>query len=922
MDDGRTLHDANSVLVVVVAMAPETRSRGVPAPSRVYHSTPALQQVQFPARRKRVRRHHGDSHDGHPPSLKQQTLTQIDFVSSFDEDEVVTLSDADDGNEDDDDPDKENASPQPHETQDEGDEPESPVPKRARRARRQPEKRRRTMGDGEKGSSRKNDDDQARRQRRRTLGDMSGASRYHTQTLTQFLGHHTSFVADSDDDDLQEMDDGFLSWLERENRLKSPGAGHRATTTTATTTAATRPSTVAGASRENSVIPQTPTKGGPVAPRADDVASLTDGMLARYGPPDQQDTPSKKMGRLARRDQQASSPRPRASPDYKQQQQQQRDTTPSQKRASLVMQDSQATAIWTTPGKSQDGAPTGGESPSPLTPTKSQGGAPTGGESPSPSTTAKTQDDVPTGGKPPSPSTPAKVPLGESTRPPKRLVADDVFEIPDSDEEGEALDASPLETPGRRRRDDDCFAAGAETQAAMQEIHSRTGTPQDGHAEPDVSGPRKASSRTLQVTEPMRTPLHQPNHHHHSSQPSQPWESQRVPASILRSLPAPSARSDILLPVSSAALEALATGHCTHITAPFRIPGQVARFWLFEERVLRYMACVGPGEEEASSSSSQQQAASRSPSSSLSSSSSSRQPAWRYYASQVYELNNPVCQEDMQEQGWIAAPPVTRYVYLPPAVVGQLLWNLRHALFADPVDEQQQQQRTSPSSSPSSSPRAEHRQQMGRVLPPASMTLSQQVDAQIHSDMVSSTLLPPDGTADDAPTRLPSPPAPPPPPPYSSSSSKGPTRQLVYPSQATTLSQASTPSQQGQQHGHAPPESATASESRAPHPSLPAAADSNTAATAVPCPFDTGSPPSSSSLCSLPSSSLPSAVPPLPSLLLSSSSQLLSKSQMLPDSLVRAYEEPPPHSHPHSHSHSYPRPEIWDSDGDEDDAPL
>ncbi|KZZ96824.1 hypothetical protein AAL_04053 [Moelleriella libera RCEF 2490] len=902
-------------------MAPETRSRGVPAPSRVYHSTPTLQQVQFPARRKRVRRHHGDSHDGHPPSLKQQTLTQIDFVSSFDEDGVVTLSDADDGNgddDDDDDPDKENASPQPHETQDEGDEPESPVPKRARRARRRPEKRRRTMGDGEKGSSRKDDDDdQARRRRRRTLGDMSGASRYHTQTLTQFLGHHTSFVADSDDDDHHEMDDGFLSWLEQENRLKSPGAGERATTTTTTTTAATRPSTVAGASRENSVIPQTPNKGGFVAPRADDVASLTDGMLARYGPPGQQDTPSRKMGRLARRDQQASSPRPRASPDYKQQQQQQqqqqRDTTPSQKRASLVMQDSQATASWTTPGKSQDGAPTGGESPSPLTPTKSQGGAPTGGESSSPSTTTKTQDDAPTGGKLLFPSTPAKVPLGESTRPPKRLVADDVFEIPDSDEEGEALDASPLETPGRRRRDDDCFAAGAETQAAMQEIHSRTGTPQDGHAEPDVSGPRKASSRALQVTEPMRTPLHQPNHHHHSSQPSQPWESQRVPASILRSLPAPSARSDILLPVSSAALEALATGHCTHITAPFRIPGQVARFWLFEERVLRYMACVGPGEEEASSSSSsssQQQAASRSPS-------SSRQPAWRYYASQVYELNNPVCQEDMQEEGWIAAPPVTRYVYLPPAVVGQLLWNLRHALFADPVDEQQQ--RTSPSSSPSSSPRAEHRQQMGRVPPPASMTLSQQVDAQIHSDMASSTLLPPDGTADDAPTRLPSPPAPPP-PPYSSSSSPGPTRQPVYPSQATTLSQASTPSQQGQQHGHAPPESATASESRAPHPPLPAAADSNTATTAVPCPFGAGSPPSSS-LCSLPSSSLPSAVPPLPSLLLSSS-QLLSKSQMLPDSLVRAYEEPPPHSHPHSHSHSYPRPEIWDSDGDEDDAPL
>ncbi|PHH90424.1 hypothetical protein CDD83_3756 [Cordyceps sp. RAO-2017] len=40
----------------------------------------------------------------------------------------------------------------------------------------------------------------------------------------------------------------------------------------------------------------------------------------------------------------------------------------------------------------------------------------------------------------------------------------------------------------------------------------------------------------------------------------------------------------------------------------------------------------------------------------------------------------------MRAEGWLHGR-LARYAYLPPAVVGQLLWNLRHALFADSASQ-------------------------------------------------------------------------------------------------------------------------------------------------------------------------------------------------------------------------------------------
>ncbi|KAL7783267.1 hypothetical protein V8C37DRAFT_397310 [Trichoderma ceciliae] len=135
---------------------------------------------------------------------------------------------------------------------------------------------------------------------------------------------------------------------------------------------------------------------------------------------------------------------------------------------------------------------------------------------------------------------------------------------------------------------------------------------------------------------------------------SQVFESQRVPLHILQSFAPASARTDILLPISSKLLSSIVDGSETSLHLTYRVPEQVGRFWLFDHNILRYMACVQPGK--------------------------AHNLGWDYRIDQVYELNNPVEEHDMQEEGWVNGQ-VRRYIYLPPAIVGQLLWNLRCATF-------------------------------------------------------------------------------------------------------------------------------------------------------------------------------------------------------------------------------------------------
>ncbi|EHK40524.1 hypothetical protein TRIATDRAFT_286171 [Trichoderma atroviride IMI 206040] len=168
------------------------------------------------------------------------------------------------------------------------------------------------------------------------------------------------------------------------------------------------------------------------------------------------------------------------------------------------------------------------------------------------------------------------------------------------------------------------------------------------------------SSQTTQVGPDDQTGFSQGhNNHHaptHTQLPSQGqiFESQRVPLQILQSLAPVSARTDILIPTPSEVLDPIISGSEAFVHLAYRVPEEVQRFWLFSHGLLRYMACIQPGRPHGR--------------------------GWDYQIDQVYQLNNALEERDMQEEGWVNGE-VRRYIYLPPAIAGQLLWNLRCATF-------------------------------------------------------------------------------------------------------------------------------------------------------------------------------------------------------------------------------------------------
>lgn len=914
-------------------MTPKTRSGGKPAPSRVYHSTPVQQQAQFPARRKVVRTYGKQNRkkQAETPSrlLRQQTLTQIDFVSSFEGNEdPIVLSDSEQDEMQSDKEEDENRKDKEQEDQEEDEEPVSSGRKRRAKAKGTPTKnerakRRRTLGDDTEEHPKPKKEKKS--SRRKTMGDVP-SSAYHTQTLTQFLGRdpaHAEFIKDSEDED---NDDDFQQWLgnaaspsprkTRKQKNVSPVKNQK----TPKSILKRRPEEPTP-QREESIVPQTPQKQTPhnnvpvtEIPSSSQLSSPpsisstpTSMMLERYGPPDRAN-PSPVQGKT-------SSP---ANPSPLKDLRGRPKTTSSPRKHERIIQDSYATDSWgstnrtplkelpvDSPNKTPR-TPKGvieplGTSSSVMdeleTPTKSRRrrrSSELGGSQRSGSPTPRMKRVSPGSGK-------------------KKVM----LEIPDSeDEEDEDFGDE---------NDENAFVAGAETQLVMSEIasseeevmrassssvqttsvktkrqavatiSSEESSGSNGQASTSTSSLPPLSSRptTLPPTLPpfsatpqaksrprpakrVRKPIHRPL----PPTQTQPLESQRVPLATLQALPPASARTDVLLSLPQDIIDDVIEGYQADLILNFKIPAQVVRFWLYDGELLRFMACADPGRV-------------------------TEGPAWRYHLTQVYELNNPVEGDDMREEGWIDGD-VARYVYFPPAVVGQLLWNLRHALFKENTsgDEPTQTQATvdeddsgrvdlfANSSEPLPADKT--------PAPSSSMSVSQQVEAQLKSDFAQSTQFP---TSDDI--LVPSTPeeennnnnentTPPtthiasspttikPPPrrtPFAASSyratrpslSSTSKRPAVRPSQATTVSQSSTPEQHSSSIRRPPLHSSSSI-------GLPEGLldeDDDDDALRLPSGYNPGS------------------------------SQLLTKSQMLPDSLIRDDTRVPP--------------EIWDSDDDDDE---
>nr|CDP28628.1 Putative protein of unknown function [Podospora anserina S mat+] len=164
---------------------------------------------------------------------------------------------------------------------------------------------------------------------------------------------------------------------------------------------------------------------------------------------------------------------------------------------------------------------------------------------------------------------------------------------------------------------------------------------------------------------------------------SQGWESQRVPMSVIRSLGPQTDRTDIVISIDPDTLEDITKGRRDHEFREYKFPPTVLRVWMFATHPVeevKYMAVLGPpkqpgeiDEESGYNGNAEFNAG-------------ETKFKWAYELVQVYRLNNPVPLEDMEEHGMGKGAPV-RWHYLPPTAVGQLMANLRNALFLEPGQE-------------------------------------------------------------------------------------------------------------------------------------------------------------------------------------------------------------------------------------------
>ncbi|KAJ9132170.1 hypothetical protein NKR23_g11380 [Pleurostoma richardsiae] len=617
-------------------MAPQTRSRDAAAPSssRVYHSTPPAQQVHFPPRR-RMAKTYGRRQSAR--SLRQQTLTQIDYLVPVHPDELEGMEGMD------------------------------ALAEAEDRSSGRPQKRRKTMGD---------------------VPDSTPSSTFHTQTLTQLLSEKG---AGDDVDEMQHIRD---SEDEDEDGLAAAGSQKENMNTSPSKSCRGKALSDGDESRATSLIPQTPVHKRIKTEIPSSHASPFTPMLERY-------SPAPHRSPLKEKSTNTEAPAPTVASVTRK--------TPR----SLVIQDSYS--------------PVRGISLSSTAGLHPQEGNPSGH----------------TGAV--------------------------YMEIPDSDDEFDGFDPSPQKvgvletsssgdgdaepgtpTPLSRRKNDTLRGEASKERGAtptplpVDEVGARPATPdpvlegEDVEVETPISSTRRMQHLAVQSSNPTEiekeTPLSSPQKTFPSRLPvarqtqgrtqfeTQAMESQRVPLEVIQTMGEQTDRSDIILSIHPEHVEKIVAGTKDHEFRNYRLAPTIRRVWIYVTRPaceLRYMATIGPAREPG-----QIDGGSGVGNAEFNEGKGSR---FAYELQQVYQLNNPVGLALMKENGWVEGPP-QKFVYVPPAVVGELLANLRCALFAD--EHQQEEEEEAVPRTPRSSGGG------------AAMSVSQQVEEQIRSDIARSTQFP------------------------------------------------------------------------------------------------------------------------------------------------------------------------------------
>ena len=322
--------------------------------------------------------------------------------------------------------------------------------------------------------------------------------------------------------------------------------------------------------------------------------------------------------------------------------------------------------------------------------------------------------------KPKSPKPLRKTPA----RPPLREVPDSDAEDDESvaafdteAEESESTDAPPESpTPMRRVEAPEPFYGRLDEETQAEIPSSDHLQEQDPDPDPESSTP-KATSDNAVAEVLAETPTRRPrvdNPEHNSpvnsvvdepripsphaptldekdasdsqvpveTQYTQGLESQRLSLEAINAMGPQTLRSDIMVSLHPEHLTKIVDGTKNHEFRVWKIPEEVSRVWLYATKPvseLRYMCVFGPpkapGEVD-----DERGAGNRA------FNQGHTVNKYAYEVLQVYELNDPISLQEMLRKGWVKGAP-QKYNYVPPAVVGALTANLRCALFGDGDDE-------------------------------------------------------------------------------------------------------------------------------------------------------------------------------------------------------------------------------------------
>ncbi|KAI8635645.1 hypothetical protein F5Y19DRAFT_408607 [Xylariaceae sp. FL1651] len=265
---------------------------------------------------------------------------------------------------------------------------------------------------------------------------------------------------------------------------------------------------------------------------------------------------------------------------------------------------------------------------------------------------------------------------------------------------------------------------------------------------------------------------------------TQGLESQRLPLDAIHALGPQTPHSDIMVSLHPEHIAKIVDRSKNHEFRAWKIPSQVSRIWVYitrPESQLKYMCLFGspktPGEIQDESGLGNKEF-----------NQGKNAAKYAYEILQVYELNNPVSLDEMKRKGWVAGAP-QKYTYIPPAVVGELTANLRWALFDEAAE----------SSHVTSSLKANvsESQELKAQLQSDADYSTQHYTSELTDEIIPSSQSPRKNTATDERDFV----RPALPPVRSTSSTQGlppllnqRQRSFVRPSQATTVSQASSSS--------------------------------------------------------------------------------------------------------------------------------